>query len=121
MRCSQPSKVPGVYVDSEVLGVVLVAGEAVGEAVDAAAVRADDLLPGGRSPRLPVRVGGEGRGLGVVADVAVVSSVVHGFRPARRSEEAPQHSSPIPVGRGRTSPVSSGGVQWSPYHSHLAR
>ena len=46
----------------EVLGVVLVAGQAVGEAVDPAAVRADDLLPGGRSPRLRVRVGGEGRG-----------------------------------------------------------
>ena len=56
----------------EVLGVVLVAGQAVGEAVDPAAVRADDLLPGGRSPRLPVRVGGEGRGLGGVGGVAVV-------------------------------------------------
>jgi hypothetical protein len=105
----------------EVLGVVLVPRQSVREPVHTAAVGADDLLPGGRSPRLPVRVGGEGRGLGMVSGVAVVSSgVVHGFRPARRSEKAPEHSSPIHR-YSRTSPVGSGGVQWSPYHSHLAR
>src|SRR5690606_22602419 len=105
----------------EVLGVVLVSGQTVGEPVDPPAVHADDLLPGGRSPRLPVRVGGEARGLGRVAGAAVVGSgVVHGFRPARRSKEAPQHSSPIHR-YSRTSPIGSGGVQWSPYHSHLAR
>ncbi len=94
----------------EVLGVVLVSRQAVGESVDPAAVRTDDLLPRGRSPRLPVRVGGEGRGLGLACGetggVAVSSGVGHGFRPARRPEEAPQHSTPIP-GRSRTLPLSA--------------
>ncbi len=101
----------------EVLGVVLVARQTVGKAVDPRAVRADDLLPRGRGPRLRSRICGKGRGGCGVCGVEAVSNVGHGFRLTRRPEEASEHASTIHR-RSRTSPVGSGGVQWSPYHSH---
>ena len=62
MRCSQPSNVPGRVLGQrpehpderllgEVLGVGPVAGEPVGEPVDAVGVLAHDLVPGRRNPR----------------------------------------------------------------------
>ncbi len=136
----QRSEDPDEDLLGEILGVVLVARQTVGEPVDAGAVRLDDLLPGGRSPGLRVGALGEGReggGLGEgreggglggtggrrlgggLVQVGVRRLVHHGLRRTGRRGAAgvPPHGD---VALGHTSSVGSS-AQQGHHHIHLTR